>query len=263
MYENELQKRAQELEKLVSVIGKELPKLPEGKLRIVKKNNTLQYFHIQDAKDTCGKYLKVEERKFADALARKSYLEKLLAETQRELRAIEKYLKGVKGTRPEDVFEEMTEYRKQMVKPLILSDKAYAAEWEKESYRKNPYKPEECVHDTKKGEKVRSKTEARIADMYYDMGISYRYEAELKLKNGKVKYPDFSLLKRSSRELIYHEHLGIIEDEQYRRSNIIKLAEYQESGIVTGKNLLLTFETDYQPLSLKDLKKAVQKIMLE
>ena len=30
--------------------------------------------------------------------------------------------------------------------------------------------------------------------MYYELGIPYRYEAELRLRNGKRKYPDFTLL---------------------------------------------------------------------
>ena len=107
---------------------------------------------------------------------------------------------------------------------------------------------------------MRSKTEARIADMYHALGISYRYEAPLILKNGKVKYPDFTLLKLPERILIYHEHMGIMDDDGYRRNNIIKLQEYSESKIFTGVNLILTFETEYAPLNLKDLRDNVKNL---
>ena len=66
---------------------------------------------------------------------------------------------------------------------------------EKENYNTNPYYPEQKVYPTKKDEMVRSKSEVMLADMYCEMGIPYRYEAELVLKNGKKRYPDFTLLK--------------------------------------------------------------------
>lgn len=71
--------------------------------------------------------------------------------------------------------------------PLVLTDGMYAEQWIRESYETNPYHPEEKVYPTKKDELVRSKSEVLLADMYYEMGIPYRYEAELRLKNGKGK----------------------------------------------------------------------------
>ncbi len=44
-------------------------------------------------------------------------------------------------------------------------------------------------------EKVRSKSEAFIADTLYEFGIPYRYEYLVRMVNGELRYPDFTLLK--------------------------------------------------------------------
>lgn len=133
-------------------------------------------------------------------------------------------------------------------------------ELEKENYPTNPYYPEQRVYPTKKDELVRSKSEVLIADMYYEMGIPYRYEAELDLNNGKKKYPDFTLLKTSTRETLYHEHLGLMDDEEYREANLAKLKEYRKNGIYPGKNLILTYEAEGHYLNIKDVRKVVREI---
>lgn len=248
------------LQKIISKITAELPGFPDGNLRIQKAHKKPQYFLVLDNSDTHGSYIKAQNQDLPRKLAQKNYYEKLLKEAKREEKAINSYLKGMEGKRPEEVFASMNKYRKELITPLLMSDEEYAKIWENEPYEKNPYHEEECIHPTEKGDLVRSKTEARIADMYYQLGIPYRYEAAVKLKNGKTKYPDFTLLKLPERSLIYHEHMGIMDDEGYRHNNLIKLQEYSESQIFTGVNLLLTFESDYAVLNLKDLKKNIKKI---
>lgn len=260
MYLEEFRKRSKELEKLISELETRIPKLPSGNIRISKKNKWLQYFLITEKADTHGKYLKKGERQIAFKIAQRDYYEKLLKESKREKQAIDKYVSGMKGIRPEEVYEELNDYRKAIVQPIILSDEEYVRRWLAEEYRGNPYNPEERIQDTNRGEKVRTKSEARLADIFYEMGIPYRYEYPVKLYNGKIKYPDFALLKMPERKEIYLEHMGLLEDEQYRRNNLIKLQEYNKSGIVMGDNLILTFETEYAPLSIKDTKDMIKRI---
>ncbi len=128
--------------------------------------------------------------------------------------------------------------------PLLISDEEYARRWNEEQFRISTYKPEGKIYAIRRDEMVRSKSEMMIADMYFEMGIPYRYECELRLKGGVVKYPDFTLLKKRTREVIYHEHLGRMDDEKYRKKNLRKIEEYRRNGIFVGKNLILTFEED-------------------
>ena len=102
-----------------------------------------------------------------------------------------------------------------------------------------------------------------IADMYYELNIPYRYEAELHLLNGKIKYPDFTLLNVNRREVIYHEHLGLLDDADYRKANLIKLNEYQKNGIYLGKNLIITYEAEGVYLNILELKNMCRKLFFK
>lgn len=260
MYSKELKERKNQLKVIIEIIEKELPKLPQGKLRIQKFRDTHQYYIVSEKGETHGEYIKVNNRKLAEELAQRSYYERVLKEAQREYRAISIFLGQMEGKRPEEIYSDMKLCRKELVTPLAVTDKEYARTWETTPYEKNPYNPEECIHPTDKGDLVRSKSEARIADMYFHLGIPYRYEAPVILENGKKKYPDFTLLKLPERRLYYHEHMGVMEDEFYRHNNMIKLKEYSESNIFVGKNLILTFETDYAPLDIKAVRKNIKDI---
>lgn len=258
----ELQERINKLNMIIEVIEKELPKAPQGNLRIQKDCNTYRYYRIAEKGDTHGEYIRSANEDLAVELAQKTYYENVLKEAKREQRAILTFMKKIEGKRPEDVYSDMHDCRKKLVQPLLVSDAEYAVTWEAAPYDRNPYNPEECVHSTNRGDMVRSKSEARIADMYYELGIPYRYEAAVVLGNGKKKYPDFTLLKLPERKPYYHEHMGLMEDEFYRHNNMIKLKEYSESGIFVGKNLILTFETDYAALDIKAIRKNIANIFV-
>ena len=62
-------------------------------------------------------------------------------------------------------------------------------------------------------------------------------------------YPDFTLLNMRTRENIYWEHLGMMDDATYAENAIQKINTYMQNGIYVGKNLLLTFETRNNPIN--------------
>lgn len=260
MTKEQLKKRNEMLNKLIAKTKKEIPKFPEGHIRVVKKRKIAQYYLITEKADTQGKYLKKNQRKIAEEIAQKDYLKKLLKESERESKAITAFLNGMDGIRPEDVYDSLGDFRKILVSPSLVSDEEYASNWIKNISPNPAFYPEELIYDTKRGDIVRSKSEALLADMYYDMGIPYLYEYPLTLSNGKQKIPDFTLLKLPERKIIYHEHLGLLEDEDYLRNNLIKLQEYASSGIYPGNNLILTFETSYCPLNIKTIKNMIKEI---
>ena len=148
----------------------------------------------------------------------------------------------------------LNDYRKEITDPLVMPDEIFASQWENEQYDTNPFKPEEKVYVTQKDENVRSKSELMLADMYFELGIPYRYEAALYLRGGRVKYPDFTILKVRTREIIYHEHLGMIDNQEYLTAAISKLDEYRKNGIYPGKNLLITYESRESYLNIKEIR---------
>lgn len=223
------------LQNLKNEIESQAKSLPQGKLRINNTKGIPRYYCITEAKDTRGKYISKKEQELAYQLAQKDYLQKLYQKVCGELADIEAFLQKHKANELEEVYGNLNSYRKNIIAPIVITDEMYALQWMNEDYESNPYWPEQKVYPTKKDDMVRSKSEVLLADMYYELGIPYRYEALLQLKSGKKRYPDFTLLKTNTREVIYHEHLGLMDDNEYRRSNLWKLDEYPKNGIYPGK----------------------------
>ena len=256
----EMKKRKEFLEGLQVFIQQQLKNAPPGKLRISKNRGIPRYFQVTEVKDTTGRYLTKENLELAGKLAEKDYLNKLLKEVKSELLDINNYLYNHKLSDLEDIYTFTNDYRKTLINPLILPDELYVQQWENESYESNPYYEKDKIYPTKKGDLARTKSEVLLADMYYELGIPYRYEAQLRLKNGETKYPDFTLLDVKNKKIIYHEHLGLLDDSDYRYKNLKKLNEYRRSGIYPGKNLIITYEADGSPLNIKDIREMVKEM---
>jgi len=258
---HELNKRRDYLQELIREIEGQLQIAPQGNLRVSNIKGIPRYYHMTIPGDTKGKYIKSKDKSLAYQLAQKDYLQKLYQEVKEELQDIEFFLKKHGGDDLEQVYDKMNEYRKEIVSPIVITDEMYVEQWEKEQFETNCYYPEEKVYPTKKDEMVRSKSEVMLADMYYDLGIPYRYEAALRLKNGKKKYPDFTLLDIRTRKVVYHEHMGLLDNEEYRQANMQKLKEYQKNGIYLGKNLIITYEGEGHYLNIREIRKMVKEIM--
>lgn len=256
----ELEKRKEFLEKLITFATEQLKDMPPGNLRINKNRGVPRYYHVTDAKDTHGRYIKKEKQELARKLAEKDYLNKLQKEAEAELRDINNYLKNHKSSNLENIYTFTNDYRKHLITPLVLPDGLYAQQWENESYESNPFYKNDKIYPTKKGDLARTKSEVLLADMYYELGIPYHYEEQLRLKNGAFKYPDFTLLDIKNRKIIYHEHLGLMDDDDYRYKNLKKLNEYRRNGIYPGKNLIVTYEADGSPLNIKDIQQMVKEM---
>ena len=115
---------------------------------------------------------------------------------------------------------------------------------------------------TRKGELVRSKSEASIANIYFEMGIPYRYECALSLDGNIVLHPDFTLLNTAHRRIMYHEHLGRLDKPGYLEDQMWKFKVYQKNGIFIGKNLIITAETEDHPFDQELFRKSVKDIFL-
>lgn len=268
-----LKNREKILERAIAIAHKSEKSLPSGRLRINHNRGVVEYYRITDKNDTRGKYLKKNDIEFIKKLAQKDYFDKQIKCAKKELeeiRKIQKILQGIieKESSGSDilyksdcVYSMMREERKKLIEPILLSNHEYADRWKKEEYKKNEYRNEEKIYPTKQGDMVRSKSEAMLADMYYDVGIPYRYEAELRLNSGKKIYPDFTIFDVTRLREIYHEHMGLLDDEEYRLHNLRKIEEYRKNGIFAGKNLFITHESSGCPLNIREIEKCVRWLL--
>ena len=63
-----------------------------------------------------------------------------------------------------------------------------------------------------------------------------------------------------ARKVIYHEHLGLLDNEEYLHANLVKLDEYRRNGIYPGKNLIITYEGEGCYINIKEIKQMIQEI---
>ena len=91
---------------------------------------------------------------------------------------------------------------------------------------------EGLIHRTDRGDLVRSKSELVIANKLHTHGIEYGYEQQLNIGEGKVRYPDFTIVDHARGINFYWEHLGLLSDQSYRERWARKKEEYRDVGIL-------------------------------
>ena len=242
----ELLSRKSQLETAMKTAQKQLLEAPEGRLRIDNSKGTPRYYQVSK-KYSNGRFIPEKEKETVEKLAQKDYARHFMVLAQSEINQINSYFRAIDKYNADFSFLDLKDMRKNLVSPLLLDSKTYAEKWSSLPFDKNPYFEDGLIYPTKRGELVRSKTEVFIANTYYELGIPYRYECALRLKNGALRYPDFTILDQFRHQVVYHEHLGLLEDTEYCRAAMKKINEYGKSGIFVGKNLILTFESDHQP----------------
>lgn len=104
----------------------------------------------------------------------------------------------------------------------------------------NAFRPEGCIHRTDRGDWVRSKSEVIIANLLHQLGLDYRYEYPLEGANvSGVRRPDFAFFDRDGKPLVW-EHLGMLDDAQYRAKWLKKHAWYEQNNFTQGINFFIT-----------------------
>lgn len=250
------------LEKTIIKAGKALKDVPEGRVRCKKKKGRPEYYWVTKPGDTAGRYLSVKETDLVKALAQKAYNCDVLKIAKEELKrvvALEKYrtehdLNGI--------YEQYSDVRRELVTPVILPDEEFVKQWLEKEYPKMGFEEGETELFTRKGLRVRSKSEIIIADYLDYLIIPFRFEFPIFLKGWGWVYPDFLVLNVRLRKVYIWEHLGRMDDPDYVKKNIGKVRAYQRNGYHLGDNLILTFETKDQPLDTREVENIVKHYFL-
>lgn len=256
-----LEKRKVYLSQLKKTKEKALKSAPEGSLRLCSRKNKAQYYWRNDPKDSSGIYISEKDIKLARKLAQKDYDKKVLASAEKELEAIKRYQSAYPTTSVEHVYDNLHKERQKLICPIVETDEQYSYTWESVAYQGKGFDEMMPEIYTAKGERVRSKSEVIIADILNQEGIPYRYECPLQLKGWGKVYPDFTVLNVRERKELYWEHMGMMDDPDYVEKAIQKLALYQQKGIFSGRNLILTYETKKLPLNPKSVRLIIEEYL--
>lgn len=259
---DDLTARMDLINQMIAAIHKRLTKAPDGSLRIVKKWNSYQFFKRENRQDTVGQYIPRDKQRLAAALAQKDYDTKLLAVLEKQLKAIDKFIKDFDPGAPAATYEDLAEPRKQLVTPVFVGDADYVEQWLSVPYERLGFKKEDPVFYTDRGERVRSKSEVLIANELYRHGIPYRYEFPVYSNGVLMAAPDFNCLNVRLRKEYYWEHLGMMGKEDYANRNAAKIEKYTLAKDFDETSLILTFETDRHPLNTRVIEEKIRKYLV-
>ena len=155
--------------------------LPQGTLRCRTQKNKTRFLIVNNGNE---RYVSKADVPLAkELLAHKFESERLQRVSKNiiQLTSLKKnYLPHDAGT----IFSSLTlAYQKAHLQfsgvPAVIVEQDPAKTWAEAPYETNPYLPEEKKHIVSGGLRVRSKSEALIAEFLQMLGIPFRYEAAL------------------------------------------------------------------------------------
>lgn len=237
-------------------------KLPKDYICARKKAG--RYFFYNRERNSEGKvrehYIPTENAKYIKECCEARYLSKLIPALEKELKAIKSFERKYKPQTKSDVWHKLPPALQQHVAQRFQTKAEACIAWEKAGFETNPFPlPEYVQYMSKKGEAVRSRIELIIADMLYDLGISYRYECRLDLASGTI-YPDFTIMDPNTLEIFYIEIFGMMDDAEYAKNAFSKIAKYTTAGLLP--NLIMFFDHKDAPISPVQIKSTLIKMFL-
>ena len=263
--EEQLYLEKKKLENELNKVEKRLKKMPKGRICVRQKGNRVEYYYQKENETNTKterneKYIKKENIHIVKRIIQRDYDSSLAKNIKKRIKIIEDFLIKYSETDVSKVYEKTTKNRRVLLEHAIISDKEYVKQWENVTYTGKNFPDNTTELYSNRGERVRSKSEKIIADRLQVLGIPYRYEYPLQLKNDITIYPDFTLLNIDTKEEIYLEHCGLMSEQNYVDNLIFKLKTYEKNGIYLGVNLFITYENNKYLFNAKALDELVEKL---
>lgn len=253
------------LNKLVSRFEREIKYLPEGGLcrKVIKGKPYLYHFTESRPGTFVQNYIANKDEELKIALKRKRFIQRSLPYLRNNIKIIDAFIKKYRPYNPSEIiaslpkaYEGLDYYNNYF--DIGENDLSL---WSKEDYVRNELYPEGLIHGTISGLKVRSKSEAIIAGLLEANNVPFRYEASLHLGE-KVYYPDFTILRPRDNKILYWEHFGMADDEEYSFSMNKKMSIYRKHGIVPWNQLITTYEVEKGSSDAQDIQSIINAFIL-
>lgn len=242
----------------ITELEAELKELPDG--QISSYFNGYNYSWRIKLPGQKRMYLPKKYRSLACQLAKKRAVTAQIADLNEEAEACAGYLSFCPGGGRLDQI-----LKNRGIAELISEEcgpvKKNAETWQRAEYEKNAKYPEKLTFSTVRGEKVRSKSEALIANLLLMLKIPYRYE-QCHIIGGYRVYPDFTVLNADTGQEILIEHFGMMNDPDYARNTAAKIKAYITAGYIPYKNILFFFEGNDMPLDMEMIQFVFEKYLV-
>lgn len=237
----------------------QLETFPPGKLICCNHNTKTKWYHKNQGKRV---YIPKSNRKLAEQLAQKKYLSYLLQDLEKERKALTMYLNHHSNMLQSDsLLTNHPEYQ-ELLPQTHFSLSKEISDWMISPYNKNISHPEALIHKGIADTFLRSKSEVLIDMALRKYNIPFRYESELIL-NDSIIFPDFTIRHPHTGAYFYWEHFGLMDSLSYTERTISKLRLYTTNGIIPGINLITTYETKNNPLTMQTIEQTIAFYLLQ
>lgn len=247
-YYYEFQRIRKELVERRDLLSDELSQLPKGELYCYKSRGTDCYAERIPVRGNTKKETRKGIKKDRDKLyqlVRKQYVSKAIGLLDKDLKAIDTLLRWYKPTDEGSVMQEFMDKHPELTEGIYYSQTERMGRQDQENKDSGEFYKEGLKSTAADGSKRRSLGELVIGSRLDYYRIPYRFEAEI--DHPDIPYvPDFTIIRPRDGKVIYWEHLGSVNDQEYLNHNKRKFDVYETYGIVPWDNLIISYsQSDY------------------
>lgn len=241
-------------------IPKIYPRLDVQKRR--KMNQFFRYVQNPETKEVVRKYIQADEIAYAQQLAQDQYWHKMNRLVEKRVKQLGALLRDYEVDEVDNVFTQLHEAKRELIRPIVPTRERLLAQWREREYSAKGFDFDSLIILTERGERVRSKSEKIMADLFDKYEVAYKYECPLTLSNRMTIYPDFTFLDTRRNEEIYWEHFGMMDEPSYAVNACKKIDLYEENGLYLGDRLIATFESSKRNLSYGRVEDLIKRYLL-
>ena len=210
-------------------------------------------------------YISKSNLDMAQRLAQQTYERQVGKLVEKRIPQLQALLRDFEDDELEKLYTSLHPARRALVKPVEPVAESWeerVARWMAQPYTGLGFREGERSYLTNNGEKVRSKSEKILADLFLSWHIPYKYECPLFLDDYRAFYPDFTFLDPVTGQEIYWEHFGLMDDPSYAQKCFLKINAYGRHDIILYDRLLASFETADCSLDDRIINYWIQKRLL-
>ena len=210
-------------------------------------------------------YISKENKDFASKLALKTFLLAKVQDIELQLLTIDQQLNQSKKktSTTSKVWKDIltdSDFCSLLPMEEIASIDELAA-WQAAPYERSSEHPETRTIEMQDGTMCRSKSERQIDDELIRYAVPHRYECCMQL-GSEIIHPDFIVRNKRTGKIYIWEHFGRMDKENYFNYFIYKMRLYIKNGYIPGVNLIMTFETDTQPLNISEIRNMIELYLI-
>lgn len=235
-----------------------------------KNNNSVKisscrghYYWYEKSNDN-EEYNLIRDEKKIRVMVQADYNKRAIKYIEKEIKCIKKTLGAISTFELEKLFCKTHKSRQLFIEPIKyeLTDDEYIKKFLKTPQCTLGFDEKAPHIYSKKGLRVRSKSEADIADCLDAHNIPFLYEPAI-IINGRKVHPDFVCINVRTRTMYIWEHLGSMDNSEYVNTNALpKVKDYQNAGYITGKNLIFTMESLMHPFYSQQAEMTIQNYLI-